>query len=106
MKKYDITQLRSLPIEELSGDEVIAALWKEAGIEVLKVIERQNTVPMTMPEFLNHCVACGGNWGGMLLSGVQALYPEVYAVIPDNMGHFAFRCICEVLELLQIKGEE
>ena len=105
MKNYDIAQLRSLPIEELSGDEVIAALWKDAGVEVLRVIERQDTIPMPMAEFLNHCVACGGNWGGMLLSGVRELYPEVYAAIPDDMGHFAFRCICEVLELLQIKEE-
>ena len=105
MKTYDIAQLRTMPISELAGDEVIVALWKEDGIKVLEAITAQNITPMTMPEFLNNCLACGGNWGGMLLTGIKALYPDVYEAIPDNMGHFAFRCICETLELLQIKGE-
>lgn len=105
MKKYDIAQLRKMPIGELEGDEVIAALWKEDGIKVLEAITAQNITPMTMPEFLNNCIACGGDWGAMLLTGIKALYPDVYEVIPDDMGHFAFRCICETLELLQIKGE-
>lgn len=105
MKKYDIAQLRKMPIGELAGDEVIVALWKEDGIKVLEAITTQHIIPMTMPEFLNNCTACGGNWGAMLLTGIKALYPEVYEAIPDDMGHFAFRCICEVLELLQIKGE-
>ena len=105
MKKYDIAQLRQMPIGELAGDEVIVALWKEDGIKVLEAITAQHIIPMTMPEFLNNCLACGGDWGAMLLTGIKALYPEVYEAIPDDMGHFAFRCICEVLELLQIKGE-
>lgn len=106
MKSYDIIQLRKMPLEQLSGDEFIASLWKEDGIKVLEAIDRQHITPMTMDEFLTHCIACGGNWGGMLLSGVKALYPEVYEAIPNDMGHFAFRCICETLELLQIRGDE
>lgn len=47
----------------------------------------------------NHCVACGGNWGGMLLSGIQKLYPKVWDAIPDNMGHEPFGKICSVLIL-------
>lgn len=105
MKKYDIAQLRQIPVDQLAGDEFIVALWKEDGIKVLEAIDRQNIAPMTMPEFLNNCIACGGDWGAMLLTGIKALYPEVYNAIPDDMGHFAFRCICETLELLQIKGE-
>lgn len=105
MKKYNIAQLRALPIDQLTGDEVIVALWKENGISVLETIERQHTIPMTNDEFLTHCIACGGDWGAMLLSGVKTLYPEVYTAIPNDMGCFAFRGICEVLELLQIKGE-
>ena len=89
-------------LSNLSARDFVANQW---GIDVLAVIEEQDTTPMTQPEFLNHCTACGGNWGGMLLTGIKALYPAVYNAIPDNMGHFAFRCICETLELLQIKGE-
>lgn len=105
MKKYDIIQLRKMPVNELTSDEVIAALWKEAGVNVLEAIERQAIAPMTMDDFLSHCTACGGDWNGMFLTGIKTLYPEVYEAIPDDMGSFAFRCICEVLELLQIKEE-
>lgn len=109
MKTYNIEQLRKLPIallSELPSDEFIVATWKEDGIKVLAVIDRQDTKPMTMDDFLLHCTACGGDWGAMLLTGIKALYPEVYDAIPDNMGHFAWRCICETLELLQVKGDE
>ena len=101
----DIAQLRKKPLDQLTGEEFIVANWKEDGLKVLEIIAQQNTTPMTQKEFLNHCTACGGDWGAMLLTGIKALYPVVYDAIPDNMGHFAFRCICEVLELLQIKEE-
>lgn len=106
MKTYNIAQLRTMPLDQLAGDEFIVATWKEDGIKVLAVIDQQDTVPMTMDDFLTHCTACGGDWGAMLLTGIKALYPAVYDAIPDNMGHFAWRCICDTLELLQIKGEQ
>jgi hypothetical protein len=88
---------------QLSNRDLITELW---GADVLNAIDHQHTVPMTMDDFLsNHCYACGGNWGAMLLTGIKALYPDVYDAIPDNMGHYAFRCLCTVLELLQIKGD-
>lgn len=106
MKTYNIAQLRKMPLDQLEGDEFIVATWKEDGIKVLETIATQHTAPMTMDDFLLHCIACGGDWGAMLLSGVKTLYPQVYDAIPDDMGHFAWRCICETLELLQIKGDE
>lgn len=106
MSKYDIQKLRSLPISELADlpdDQFIVACWEESGVAVLEAIDRQHTTPMTTGDFLNnHCFACGGDWGAMFLTGVKALYPEVYDAIPDNMGHFAWRCICSVIELLGI----
>lgn len=53
-------------------------------------------------EFLDHCVACGGNWGGMLLSGMKELYPKTWEAIPDDMGVNAWLCICMILELLDV----
>lgn len=106
MKTYNIAQLRQMPLDQLSGNEFLVATWKDDGIKVIEIIATQHTTPMTMPDFLTHCITCGGDWGAMLLTGIKELYPEVYAAIPDEMGHFAFRCICEVLELLQIKGDE
>lgn len=90
-------------LSNLSARDFVTRMW---GADVLAVIEQQHTAPMTMDNFLKHCVACGGDWGTMLLSGIKALYPNVYNAIPDNMGHFAWRCICDTLELLQIKGDE
>lgn len=94
-----------MPLDQLEGDDFIVATWKLDGIRVLAAIEEQHTTPIDMRDFLfNHCTACGGDWGTMFLTGIKALYPEVYDAIPDNMGHFAWRCICETLELLQIEG--
>lgn len=87
-------------LSALSERDFIAHIW---GNTVLTVIDSQTTNPMTMEEFLNHCTACGGNWGGMLLTGLKELYPEVYNAIPDDMGMFAWRGICDTLALLNIK---
>lgn len=106
MKTYNIAQLRTMPLDQLTGDEFIVATWKDDGIKVIETITTQHTAPMTQSDFLTHCTACGGDWGAMLLTGIKALYPDVYDAIPDDMGHFAFRCICETLELLQIRGDE
>ena len=92
-----------MSIEQLSARDFVAECW---GADVLAVIDHQHTTPMTQSDFLDHCYACGGDWGAMLLTGIKALYPEVYDAIPDNMGHFAFRCICETLELLQVRGDQ
>lgn len=88
-------------LADLSERDFISTIW---GNSVLKVIDHQTTTPMTMDQFLNHCTACGGNWGGMLLTGIKALYPEVYDAIPDDMGMFAWRCICDTITLLGIKS--
>ena len=105
MKKYDIAQLRKMPLDQLADDEFIVAVWKEDGIRVLEAIDCQNAEPMTMSSFIGDCHTYGGDWGALLLSGVEALYPEVYEAIPEDMGHFAWRCICTVVELLNIKPE-
>lgn len=80
--------------------------WKEDGQKVLDAIARQNIKAMSGDEFLSHCTACGGNWGGMFLTGIKALYPEVYEAIPDQMGKNAFFVICAVLDLLQVDFSE
>lgn len=39
---------------------------------------------MPMSEFLKHCHACGGDWVGMLLSGIKEINPEYFDKIPDD----------------------
>ena len=89
-------------LDKLSARESITHFW---GKGVLDAIDRQHAIPLTRDIFLNHCTACGGDWNAMLLSGIKALYPEVYDAIPDDMGYLAFRLICDTMELLQVKGE-
>lgn len=88
-----------MTIQELNDRDYISAIW---GNNVLVAIDNQTITPMTMDDFLKHCTACGGNWGGMLLTGLNELYPEVYDAIPDNMGHFAWNGICTTLKLLGV----
>lgn len=77
-------------VAENWGEEIVLACFHEA--------------PYNKPfsDFINHCTTCGGDWGGMLLSGVRALYPKVYDTIPDKMGVHAWGCICSTLVLLGI----
>lgn len=86
----------------------IVLQWGEDGKKVLEAIDwyQDDIKAMSGDEFLSHCTACGGNWGGMLLTGIKALYPEVYEAIPGQMGKNAFFVICSALELLQVDFSE
>lgn len=93
-------------LKSLSDRDFIPAIWGKAGKAVLTAIDAQDKTSMTMKEFLSHCTACGGNWGGMLLTGIQKLWPAVYDAIPDNMGFMAWNGICTTLILLGVKTKE
>lgn len=80
--------------------------WGEAGKEVVALCFKAKKFDGNTKDFLNHCTACGGNWGGMFLSGIRALYPEVWEAIPEDMGIFAWSCICSVLVLLGVRTWE
>lgn len=92
-----------MSIEELNAlndRDFIETIW---GSNILSVIDQQDTVPMSMSNFLSHCIACGGDWGQMLLTGIKKLWPDVYEAIPENMGKFAWYCICTTLKLLGVE---
>lgn len=42
-----------------------------------------------------YCIACGGNWTAMLISGIKNAFPEVYDKMPSKKYEFAE--ICEIL---------
>lgn len=77
--------------------------WGEDGKRVIEAIlnrsDRNLAHGLSMKGFLESCTACGGNWGGMLLTGIKRLYPTVWEAIPDNMGDYAWPCICYTLLL-------
>lgn len=62
--------------------------------------------PMSFDYFLNACTACGGNWGGMLLTGISRLYPALWEAIPEDMGIHAFTTICNLLIILGVDTSE
>ena len=82
--------------------EALDYVRTEWGDDIIKEICFAEKKPMPLDEFFTYCTACGGNWGGMLLTGVRELYPAVWDAIPDNMGVNAFATICNLLFLLNI----
>ena len=77
--------------------------WGEAGNTVCELAYHMDKFGGTFEKFLTYCTPCGGNWGGLLLSGIKELYPEIYEVIPEKMGKNAF---CDIIRLLQLLGVE
>ncbi len=80
--------------------------WEEDGKRVIEECAKVAPFNGNASAFLEHCIACGGNWGGMLLTGVQKLYPKVYDAIPDDMGINPWGCICNVLILCGVDTSE
>lgn len=80
--------------------QMLSECWGD-GV-VLAIYNAPKKTGMKFETFLNYCTACGGNWGGMLLTGIQRFWPKVYDAIPDNMGHRAWECICATIRLLGI----
>ena len=81
---------------------LLAKEWGKDGEKVVAECFKADTDEMSCDEFLSICSACGGNWGGMLLTGIKRLYPEVWDAIPSDMGHNAWGCIIATLKLLKI----
>ena len=98
----------------ITADDICEAglhLIEEWGVEVGgKVINEAYLVRHTKPfnggtkEFLDHCVCCGGNWGGMFLSGIEKLYPSVYAAIPDDMGATGNEAFINIIYVMMLCG--
>lgn len=82
--------------------DTVVDSWGEKGKEVVVACLHENPFNDNMNKFLDNCIACGGNWGGMILTGIRKLYPKIYDLIPDDMGVFAFGCLCSVLVLLGV----
>ena len=81
------------------AQEMLIEYWGESGKRIIETCHQFEPLNMDCKEFLNHCTAHGGNWGGMLLSGLLELRPTVWGMIPDDMGVMAWGCICSTLIL-------
>ena len=84
----------------LEAQDFIVKHWGESGKRVvLETRKASDFYGMTFKQFLSHCTPCGGNWGGMILSGIRELWPHVWDEIPDDMGLFPFQCLISTLTL-------
>lgn len=79
--------------------------WGEDGKTVVALAYAEHK-KMTMKDFLSHCTTCGGNWGGMFLTGLKELYPKTYEAIPEDMGALAFGLICGTMLLCGVDTSE
>ena len=88
--------------------QILRERWGDAADLVIAECSKVN-FNGNSGDFVKHCVACGGNWAGMLLTGIQALFPDVYAVIPEKLGRNgaeAFENVCCVLQLCGVNTAE
>lgn len=83
----------------MDTNEIRAFIQEHWGDAVLIAIDAEPALQMSFDEFLDHCTAHGGNWGGMLLSGLKKLRPKVWNAIPDKMGPFSWALICDTIKL-------
>lgn len=96
--KYELATYED--IKEAS--KTLVENWGENGEKVVATCLYEMPFNNTFDEFLKHCILRGGDWGGMLLTGIKKLYPKVWDNIPDNMGVSAWSCILNILVLLGV----
>lgn len=86
--------------DKREASEFIIKEWEDRGKSIVDYITTLDITPKPLDSFWEHCIACGGDWGAMILTGIRELYPEIWDMIPDKMGVFAFSVLCEILNLL------
>jgi hypothetical protein len=94
-------------ITEIYND--IINFWgEEVGNNVIVAIHEapkyRGSGRLPWKEFLDYCTACGGNWVGLIISGLRKIAPEVFDALPDNLGNptKAFATICNIVYLLGV----
>ena len=92
--------------EIIEAQNYLVKNWEEDGKKVIEACFHVNPFNDTFSNFLSNCSACGGNWGGMLLTGIRKVFPTVYEVIPNDMGVFAWACLCYTLMLCGVDTSE
>ena len=65
------------------GQASVAKAGLENGIVDGNVMLPESA-KMPFNEFLKHCHTCGGDWTGMLLSGIREINPEYFDKIPND----------------------
>lgn len=78
----------------------ILELKVEEELIQLSINANKYRKPISFTDFTKYCDACGGDWSNMLLTGIKKLYPDFYAIIPNNLLLSFF----QLAELLMVLG--
>ena len=84
---------------------LIENIGSEWGGDFIKALHQTEPINMSFDKFLDECIACGGNWTGMILSGIKSFRPELYAAVPDHMGKRAWMTLGNTLLYLGVYPE-
>ena len=83
----------------IEAKECLVEYWGEDGKKVIAECAKVTPFTGQLKDFLGNCTACGANWVRAILTGIKELFPNVWEAIPDDMGMFAFMCVCAILTL-------
>lgn len=51
-----------------------------------------------------HCTASGGDWVGMILTGIHDLSPRLYDTLPSSLGEDGNHAFANLIALLNLMG--
>lgn len=81
--------------------------WGDDAIAVIEATKTVTPYNDTIGNFIHtECIACGGDWGAMLLTGIKSVYPEIWNLIPRHMGKDTFWSLCFTLLLCGVDTSE
>lgn len=94
-------------LAQLSNRDFLAQSWNAETAD--KIFALIKNAPRCEKSFLNFfredCIACGGDWGQTLLTGIKRKWPDIYAQIPNDLGILGWSDLCIILEELGVKKQ-
>ena len=90
----------------MESNHILASMMtlsEEWGENIVAAILHAHKYDITQKQFVKFCDITGSDNAQAILSGIEAIWPEVYTAIPAYMGAHAFENLCLVLELLGVR---
>lgn len=86
-------------------DEIVIAWGRDTANAIAEIKAKiGNAFEMPQKNFLSHCAACGGNWTGMLCTGIEDISPELYNALPEDLGVDGETAFLNIISLLRYLG--
>ena len=90
----------------IDAQEILVKHWGSHGEQVIAETVRAERKVITFKQFRDNYTVYDGNWSGMLFNSIKKLWPDVWKFIPDDMGIYAWDCLCSVLTLCGVDTSE